>query len=95
MRPDAGAFCCMCEPEETAQSLGDDTHAAVARAKGPRWHGLHRGVVYCVGVREACFTDWCSNKDAGRSERRTPDPFVNIICVRQKSKNQQVSMMDS
>ena len=27
-------FCCMCEPLETAQSLGDDTHAVVTR---PRW----------------------------------------------------------
>ena len=33
--------CCMCEPMETAQSLGDDTHAV---AMGPMWageHGLH------------------------------------------------------
>ena len=33
--------CCMCEPMETAQSLGDDTHAVVL---GPMWaseHGLH------------------------------------------------------
>ena len=26
--------CCMCEPMETAQSLGDDTHAVVTR---PKW----------------------------------------------------------
>ena len=25
--------CCMCEPTETAQSLGDDTHAAAAAAR--------------------------------------------------------------
>ena len=33
--------CGMCEPRETAQFLGDDTHAVVNR---PRWaleHGLH------------------------------------------------------
>ena len=33
--------CCLCEPMETAQSRGDDTHAV---AMGPMWareHGLH------------------------------------------------------
>ena len=41
--------CCMCEPMETAQSLGDDTHAVVIRLTWAREHGLHRGVVPSVG----------------------------------------------
>ena len=31
--------CCMCEPMETAQSLGDDSHAVVTR---PKWAWEHR-----------------------------------------------------
>ena len=42
--------CCMwCEPMETAQSLGDDTHAVVIGLTWAREHGLHRGVVPSVG----------------------------------------------
>ena len=37
--------CCMREPMETAQCLGDDTHAAVARPKQASEHGLECGVV--------------------------------------------------
>ena len=33
--------CCMCEPTETAQSLGDEAHAAVKRPKSASEHGLH------------------------------------------------------
>ena len=32
--------CCTCEPMETAQSLGDDTHAVGTRPKWARKHGL-------------------------------------------------------
>ena len=32
---------CMCEPMETAQSLGDDTHAVVKRPKWPSEHERH------------------------------------------------------
>ena len=39
---DISMFCCMCEPQETAQSLGDDTNAVVTGPKvGNRartWH---------------------------------------------------------
>ena len=43
----------MCEPVETAQSLGDDTHAVVARPKWAREHGLHTecGHVVSMGLR--------------------------------------------
>ena len=34
--------CCMCEPSETAQSPGDDTHAVAARPKWIQEHGFHR-----------------------------------------------------
>ena len=33
--------CCMCESMETAQSLGDDTHAVTMGPKWAREHGLH------------------------------------------------------
>ena len=33
---------CMCEPVETAQSLGDDTYAVVTRPKWAREQGLHK-----------------------------------------------------
>ena len=41
--------CCKCEPMETGPSLGDDTHAVAARPEWAREHGLHMGVVHCVG----------------------------------------------
>ena len=33
--------CCMYEPTETAQSLGDDTHAVATRSKEAWKHGQH------------------------------------------------------
>ena len=33
--------CCMCESQETAQSLGDDTHEVVKRPKWASEHGQH------------------------------------------------------
>ena len=43
--------CCMCEPTETAQSLGDDAHAVATRPKWAREHGT-QSVVLCVcGLR--------------------------------------------
>ena len=43
----------MCEPVETAQSLGDDTHVVVARPKWAREHGSHTecGHVVSMGLR--------------------------------------------
>ena len=47
-------FCCMCEPVETAQSLGDDTYAVVRRSEGAQEHGLRTvSVVLGVGGMEA------------------------------------------
>ena len=67
----------MCEPMETAESLGDDTHAVVARPKWAREHGLHTecGPVVSMGC-EPGPSMTCSDEDAGRSERKTPNPFV-------------------
>ena len=36
--------CCVYEPMETAQCLGDDTHAVIARPKWAREHGLRTDV---------------------------------------------------
>ena len=50
--------CCMCEPKETAQSLGDDTHAVVKR---PRWaseYGQHTWCGLYVGGRKAWLTTY-------------------------------------
>ena len=63
--------CCVCEPMETAQSLGNDTHAMMKR---PRWvseHGRHKkcGSPCPVGGLRAWPVDKCSNKDVGESER--------------------------
>ena len=48
---DMSMSCCMCEPMETAPSLGDDTHAVGARPKWTREHGIHaeRGPIVSVG----------------------------------------------
>ena len=55
-----------CASQSRQSSLhGDETHAVATR---PRWaseHGLHRGVVHCVGGWAAGLIDTCSNKDAG------------------------------
>ena len=61
--------CCLCEPTETAQSLGEDTHAAVKRPK--------RAVKvwpFCMSGFTKKSTDRCSDKDAGKHERKTPTP---------------------
>ena len=64
---------CMCEPVETAQSLGDDTHAVGTRPKWAREHGLHTSCgPFFVGGLQAWPIDLCSNKDAGKRERETP-----------------------
>ena len=44
---------CVCEPVETAQSLGDDAHVVATRPKWARGHRLHNEcVVFCVdGLR--------------------------------------------
>ena len=45
--------CCMCEPMETAQSLGDDTHAVGHTAKvSTRARATHR--VLCPLVSVGC-----------------------------------------
>ena len=64
----------MCEPTETAQSSGYDTHAVVARLKWAWEHGLRTGVVHSVVGWIALPIDMCSNKDAGKSDRKTPTP---------------------
>ena len=65
---------CMCEPVETAQSLGDDTHAVGTRTKWAREHGLQHFVwsIFFVGGLQAWPIDLCSNKDAGKREHETP-----------------------
>ena len=64
--------CCMCEPMETAQCPGDDTHAVVAGTKWAREHGIHAKCGPIVGGLRAWPIDMCSNKDAGRSQSETP-----------------------
>ena len=67
--------CCMCEPTETAQSLGDDTHAVVKRSRRASEHGLHTKCgPLCVSGLGKWPIDWCSDKDAGKHERKTPTP---------------------
>ena len=67
--------CCMCEPTETAQSLGDDTHAVVKRPRTASEHGFHTKCgSLCVSGLGKWPIDWCSDKDAGKHERMTPTP---------------------
>ena len=67
--------CCMCEPTETAQSLGDDTHAVVKRPRRASERGLHTKCgSLCVSGLGKWPIDWCSDKDAGKHERKTPTP---------------------
>ena len=67
--------CCMCEPMETAQTHGDDTHAVVARPKWAREHGLHRVWSFVSVGCEPGHIDRCSDKDVGENERKTPFPL--------------------
>ena len=68
--------CCMCEPMETAQSLGDDTHAVGHTAKvGTRARATQR--VLCVLVSVGCKPGpsiGARDKDSGYRERKTPTP---------------------
>ena len=68
--------CCMCEPLETAQSLGDDTHAVGHTAQvGTRARATQR-VLYplvSVGCKSGLSTG-AREKDAGQRERKTPTP---------------------
>ena len=64
---------CMCEPMEIAQSLGDDTHAVVARTKWESEHGVHT-VWFCVGGLSAWPIDGARTRLWSRSERETPIP---------------------
>ena len=66
----------MCEPVETAQSLGDDTPVVIARPKWAREHGLRTDVWSHMSAGLLAWPiDRCSSKDAGRSEREAPDPL--------------------
>ena len=66
----------MCEPLETAQSLGNDTHAVGTRVKrSMRARTSQRCVVLCVVRLWALPIDVCSNKDAGKGESGLPDPL--------------------
>ena len=65
--------CCMCKPMETAQSLWRRLTCGGYTAKvGMRARGRLR-VVPNVGLR-AWPMDVCSNRDAGKSESKTPTP---------------------
>ena len=59
--------CCMRETVETAQSLGNDTHAVVARPKWAREHGLHTKCCASleVGGLQAWPIDRCSKQGRG------------------------------
>ena len=46
--------CCMCELLETAQFLGDDTHAVVTRPVWASEHGLHPGELGVPSVVRLC-----------------------------------------
>ena len=71
--------CCMCEPMETAQSLGDDTHAVAIRPNmAMRARTAQCCVVPPVGGLQAWPIDRCSNKDAGQRERETPTPCATF-----------------
>ena len=67
--------CCMCEPTETAQSLGDDIRAVVKRSRRASEHGLHTKCgPLCVSGLGKWPIDRCSDKDAGKHQRLTPTP---------------------
>ena len=66
----------MCEPMETAQSLGDDTHAVGTAAEGGHEStGRHKD---CGSLRRWARKPGSStgarHKDAGKHERKTPTP---------------------
>ena len=80
--------CCMCEPMETAQSLGDDTHAVATTAKvGRRARTAHR--VMCSLVSVGCKPGpsiRARDKDAGERECETPTPCATY---RQREKKKE------
>ena len=69
--------CCMCEPTETSQSLGDDRPALLAR---PLWVREHWMRTKCGPLR--WWLVWpikkCSNKDVGKRERETHTPTLSV-----------------
>ena len=69
--------CCMREPTETAQSLGDDTHAPLARPQLVREQRLR---TECGPLR--WWVAWpihkCSKKDVGKRERETHTPTPSL-----------------
>ena len=72
--------CCMCEPTETAQSVGDDPHVVVTRLKEHQTQTSPQCcVIRCVGGLQSP-AHRCSHKDAGRSERKT-EILVNVTKI--------------
>ena len=53
---------------------GDDAHAAVTRMVWACEHARRTCVVFNVGWLQVGLIDKCSNKDAHKSENKTPTP---------------------
>ena len=81
--------CCFCEPIKTAQSVGDDTHAVVARQKLASEHGPRTWVWSNMSGAASLPHGTCSKKkeDAGRSERKAPTPGTNSTLKIRKRDN--------
>ena len=58
--------CCVCEPMETAQSLGDDTHAVIVLQSGHESTDDTQSLVPLVGGWEAWPIDKCSERGRGQ-----------------------------
>ena len=66
---------CMCEPTRTAPVLSAMTHMWWLHGQsGCQSTDCSLSVVLCVGGWTAWPIDKCSNKEAGRSECKTPTP---------------------
>ena len=78
---------CMCEPMETAQSLGDDTHAVVTRLRGHQ----STGCTMCGPLRR--WVESLAHPMRARSRTRAnvnvrPRPLLKTNRQREKRKRQ-------
>ena len=81
--------CCMCEALETAQSLGDDTHAVGHTAKvGTRARTAQRVLYPLVSVGcKSGLSIGARDKDAGQRERKAP-----TACATYRQRKKEVQM---
>ena len=80
-------FCCMREPMETTQSLGDDTHAVVTLLIWASGHGQHTVCGFiCRWVASLAVAE-CSNKETLANVIVRPRQLesANWLCFNRKT----------